>query len=208
MNRILWMIVCCLLSSAAHAASYECDNAQTDIAKMICDSQELNILDFELGNTYKAILNDANDKYKQRISSEQTQWLKNSRDVCKDANCLLKAYLSRLITLITGIKTTVTPVTDKGTNASVVKKFNQDIRQLGMQNNIASCDYVVELVNQATIGHDISYGAICVINFDNKIHRLAICSDTTAGKLTVAKSIGFSYKDVAKFTAKNCPSGG
>jgi uncharacterized protein len=208
MNRILWTIVWCLFFSAAYAASYECDSAKTEIARMVCDNQEVNVLDFELDNKVKALLADANDKTKQRLNSEQTQWLKHSRDVCKDDNCLLKAYLSRLTTLDTGIRTTVTPVTGKDTKTSVAKKFNQDVRQLGMQNNITSCDYVISMVNQVTTSKNVSYGAICAINFDNKVQRLAICNDNVVGKLTVAASTGYSYKDVARFTAKNCPSGG
>jgi len=75
--------------------SFDCAKAQTRIEKMICADQTLREYDEYLGRYYAA----GRDELKAGASclqSDQAQWLKTTREACKDAACLKTAYLNRL----------------------------------------------------------------------------------------------------------------
>ena len=81
----------------APAASFDCDNAATDVERMICNDPALEALDEQLAAAYGAALvaAGANDA---RLTADQRAWLAE-RDRCADADCVAAAYRSRLLTL-------------------------------------------------------------------------------------------------------------
>lgn len=61
---------------------------------MICSSNELAQADVQLAQAYKAALGNTVDK--AALKKEQTAWLKNQRNLCTDANSMLKVYQERV----------------------------------------------------------------------------------------------------------------
>src|SRR4030042_5198380 len=80
--------------SVIFAASFDCGKAASKIEKLICSDDELSKLDESLNEVYLRALNRADIK-EQAIES-QRQWLKYERDVCQDAECIKKAYETRI----------------------------------------------------------------------------------------------------------------
>lgn len=79
----------------AHAASFDCTKAQTQVERLICTTPRLSALDAALGAAYQGALQRADDAKKRRLLAEQRQWLKSVRNVCTDEACILQAYTSR-----------------------------------------------------------------------------------------------------------------
>lgn len=211
MKRIAWIILGCMsLVTTAHAASFDCKKAQTDIEKLICKTRELSNLDWELGKVYQTQLDKADVEKKNFIISEQKEWLKNVRDVCKDKVCLITAYASRLIKVVQHEDVEVMPITEAGAKLSVINEFDSKLRRLGIpKGSIISCDYVIELIQQVSTGRDTSYGAVCTLKggAQGAGYTLNICDDVMIGKLTLGNG-DMSYYGFAKFTLFNCPAGG
>lgn len=95
MGRISWILVGVLtLLPQAHAASFDCSKAATNVEKTICADDKLSQLDSDLAVAYKQAVERSDDK--QKIVQGQRQWLREVRDVCADASCLTQAYTARL----------------------------------------------------------------------------------------------------------------
>lgn len=73
--------------------SFDCGKASTAAERLICSSNELAQADVQLAQAYKAALGNAADK--AGLKKEQASWLKNQRNICTDANTMLKAYQER-----------------------------------------------------------------------------------------------------------------
>ena len=82
------------LLTTAHAASFDCREARTKIEKLICSNDELSKLDESLNEAYLRALNRAD--IKQQTIESQNQWLKYQRNVCQDAECVKRAYETRI----------------------------------------------------------------------------------------------------------------
>ena len=80
------------------AQSFDCAKAQTAVEKMICADKQLRELDEYLGRYYAAARAGV-EGAASCVQSDQAQWLKASRDACKNADCLKAVYLSRLAEL-------------------------------------------------------------------------------------------------------------
>jgi uncharacterized protein len=92
-KRITWVALSLLASASAHAASFDCAKASTNIEKLICGNAELSKLDEEMGEAYKAALRNAGHPISEKQA--QKKWL-ITRDACIDANCVKHAYELRL----------------------------------------------------------------------------------------------------------------
>jgi len=79
------------------AAGFNCEKASSPVEKMICSDNELSGLDSDMAVTYKDAAKKAADSLPLNI--DQKLWLKNTRNACKDAACLKKAYQKRISTL-------------------------------------------------------------------------------------------------------------
>jgi uncharacterized protein YecT (DUF1311 family) len=99
------LIIALFISSGfttiAQAASFDCAKASTAVEKLICADEKLSILDDQLTTAYKAATETATDK--ATLKTQQKNWLKKKRNICKDAECLTKAYQSRIDALAKNI---------------------------------------------------------------------------------------------------------
>ncbi len=88
------LMIIFLIPSGILAASFDCSKVTSEVEKLICGNDELSKLDESLNNSYLQALEwkDVKDK----IIKSQRQWLKNVRNVCKDAECLKSAYETRI----------------------------------------------------------------------------------------------------------------
>lgn len=80
-----------------HAANFDCAKAATQVEQVICKNENLFELDGLLAKAYSAALSKQGDPDALKI--QQRAWLRDTRNLCKDATCLLKAYTSRLVAL-------------------------------------------------------------------------------------------------------------
>jgi uncharacterized protein len=71
------------LITTAQAASFDCENAKSEVEKLICIDEELSRLDETLKETYREALTWTDNK-KQLIQS-QWQGLKKKRNACLNA---------------------------------------------------------------------------------------------------------------------------
>lgn len=100
------------------AAGFDCKKAHTEIEKTICSNNTLSTLDLELNQIFKLARIEAEDK--KSLISGQSDWLKNTRDLCKSADCLQLVYINRISDLKSKIATPpyeagyiLNPATDK-----------------------------------------------------------------------------------------------
>lgn len=85
-------------STLASAQSFDCKKAQTPVEKMVCASPELSTLDEYLGRYYAAgrqVVEGA----ASCLQTDQSQWLRSTRNACQNDTCLKSAYLNRLAEL-------------------------------------------------------------------------------------------------------------
>lgn len=116
MKNIKWIALICLLTYAqVQAASFDCDKARSSLEKQICSNNELSDLDAQVGEVYGAAKQNASTHEAERLTQEQRQWLRNVRNRCEDAACLLKTYKSRLNEL--------DPFADKQLSCEEMRKF-------------------------------------------------------------------------------------
>jgi uncharacterized protein YecT (DUF1311 family) len=94
MKRIFW----CFLSGmsfliTAHAASFDCEKANTKIEKLICSDASLSKFNDDLNAAYRSALHDAQQA--TAIRRDQLQWMKN-RNNCSEIICIKNAYTTRI----------------------------------------------------------------------------------------------------------------
>lgn len=83
--------LCLLTAASAHAASFDCAKARTQVEHLICDTPQISQLDERLAATYKTTL-VGDPSARER----QTAWLRETRNRCEDAACLTSAYQAQL----------------------------------------------------------------------------------------------------------------
>jgi len=95
-----------------HSASFDCAKAKTKIDKLVCGDPKLSDLDDKLTALYNQVL--AKSPVPEDTKEQQREWVKQSRNVCKDADCLQQAYTSRISDLQEQLeKLPFKPVLDK-----------------------------------------------------------------------------------------------
>jgi uncharacterized protein len=77
-----------------HSASFDCAKAKTKIDKLVCGDPKLSELDEKLSGLYKKALELS--PVSEDSKEQQRDWVKGSRNTCKDAACLEEAYTSRI----------------------------------------------------------------------------------------------------------------
>jgi uncharacterized protein len=96
--RFVAAAACCGIASVSTAQSFDCAKAQTRVEKLVCADRSLADLDEYLGRYYAASRAEIPGAA-SCLQSDQSQWLKTTRDVCADGACLKSAYLARLAEL-------------------------------------------------------------------------------------------------------------
>ncbi len=92
---IMWWLV---LGISAQAASLNCSNTASKIDKLICDDDELMKLDGTLSKAYQQSLEQSDNN--RKATEDQQKWLKEVRNLCKDAECLKLSYQDRISKLL------------------------------------------------------------------------------------------------------------
>ncbi len=77
-----------------YLTSFECKKQRSEVEEIICTDEELAKLDNRLGAEIKILLEKSEDT--KAVRDEQKNWLKNNRDKCKDKDCLMTEYKTRL----------------------------------------------------------------------------------------------------------------
>lgn len=93
MFKAIWMLAGFCLAWSAHAASFDCAKATSQVERFICGSTELSQLDDELTRAYRAAL--ANPGREVALRQAQRQWLQE-RNRCTYPLCVKNAYEARL----------------------------------------------------------------------------------------------------------------
>lgn len=76
------------------AAAIDCKHADSKVAKMICESNDLVALDARLNAVYRAALKHAGNP--DRIRRDQRAWVKLAQEGCDSTRFLSVAYLNRI----------------------------------------------------------------------------------------------------------------
>ena len=79
-------------------ASFDCSKAFTKIEKLICSSPETAGSDKRLAQAYSLAKSKAEDQ--QKLKADQADWMKQVRNICTDAACLLSVTETRVQTLM------------------------------------------------------------------------------------------------------------
>jgi uncharacterized protein len=87
-------LVLALAAPAGALAALDCSHAKTNAEKMLCSNSRLAEADDRLAAAYRGALRHGVDP-KDLIESQRV-WLRDARDVCNDAECMLKAYEERI----------------------------------------------------------------------------------------------------------------
>lgn len=93
-----------ILTSTAHAASFDCSKPTKPVERLICETNNLSILDEQLAGAYKAAMKAASPatgtNTSELLKSSQQRWLRTTRDACKNVQCLANAYVGRIALLV------------------------------------------------------------------------------------------------------------
>lgn len=108
MNKVMLLAMgalSSLLGSNAHAASFDCRKASTDIEQMICDTPSLSRRDEQLAAAFKSLKN------RRTFQLIESDWLATVRDECESTQCLEEAYAEQIGFLTA--RPDITPVDEK-----------------------------------------------------------------------------------------------
>lgn len=77
----------------AYSASFDCSKAAHRVEKLICETQELSILDVQMARAYQKAL--VTDGQKKKLRDSQRAWLR-LRNACSQQACLKSLYQQRI----------------------------------------------------------------------------------------------------------------
>jgi uncharacterized protein len=95
--RVVFIAFIVLIPGLSLAAGFNCEKASSAVEKIICSDSELSRMDENMTAAYKKAAASAVDPVP--LSADQKLWLKNTRNACRDASCLGKAYQERIAEL-------------------------------------------------------------------------------------------------------------
>jgi len=228
---------CLGVSTSAISASFDCNFAQTDVEKILCNNPLISRLDHELSIEYRQILKKTDDEGRDKIKSEQRYWLKSIRNSCKTEKCVLRAYSRRLSDFMStacqsndkkmgAIREEVSKlddtlsqevikractylnyVTDDRAIDELITTFNEQLTRSGWNVRVTSCERVLE-VNQVNLsGPGRTYSSYSAICNLGNGSPL-VCDFPIVGKFSLTTSYTSSTIEMAKFALNNCPLGG
>jgi len=79
------------------APSYDCSKVTSGSERLICSNKQLSEADVRLSKAYAEYLTRVTNK--KVAKNQQMYWLKNIRDACSTAECMLNAYAIRIAKL-------------------------------------------------------------------------------------------------------------
>lgn len=176
--------------SSVHSASCDCAKAKTKIDKLICSDARLSEADEKLTALYNEVL--AKTPVSEDAKQQQLEWLKQSRNTCKDADCLEHAYTSRISDLQTQLeKLPFKPVLDKP--LIVLPSSPAEDRDAAAKIGPAIIKKEpLELIGRVSEGHDVA-GANFAINSGKKYYTIRYGWDLTDEQKEVLNKIEDQY---------------
>ena len=75
-------------------AALDCSHARTNTEKMLCSNTRLAEADERLAAAYRGAMRRGADP--KELMESQRVWIRDARDVCNEAECMLKAYEERI----------------------------------------------------------------------------------------------------------------
>lgn len=218
MKEILFTMSLLFITSASSGASFDCQNANTQVEKVICEDAALSRMDEELSSSYKKTLDSLDDIYKKNFIKEQRSWLKYSRNLCEDTTCLMRAYKVRIKQIVackSGCSDTVEDYASNGEHHNLVifrdpnernHSFDLDLksRKLGQ---VVGCEALVDIAVGTAHGNH-SFGGLCKVRSGNDTKYVMMCDDEMIGHFQMlTASSGTSNHELADFTIKYCFGG-
>jgi len=194
---------CLTLPNPALAAGLDCTKTASDVEKMICTTPTLSALDGTLNRFYNWALADAYAADKGKISADQKNWIRQTRDVCTSVGCLTDTYEGRIAELATvkiGEERAASYVSNPADIARITKEMQKALSEVGMSQPVSACSHILSLTS-----HSSSYGAFCDLGTQKNVE---ICEENMLGNLAV-NFYGFevSGRNLAVFTQAACPGG-
>ena len=86
------MILGSAMMAAAHAA-VDCSRARSNSEKLICSNRTLMMAEELMAMSFRQAIHRGNDP--KLLMESQGRWIKDVRDICNDAACMLNAYEQR-----------------------------------------------------------------------------------------------------------------
>lgn len=209
------------LPSLATSASFDCTKALRPAEKLVCRDAELSILDSKLGQSYKSAMGATDAAGKKSLAAEQGHWIIYTRNECRDASCLKKAYLSRSAILERNEKYIIDQSSCEATkgveciNVVVYRdttirilSFNQSILHAKKTGTISSCTQLINLPVGVTGGNS-SFGGLCTLQDGGQSRAVEICNDDMFGhfEMQSVDPLATSKKDVINFIHEECFGG-
>jgi uncharacterized protein len=164
--RIAFLLVaaCSVTMSSVNSASVDCAKAKTKIDKLICSDAKLSEADEKLTALYKEVLGKS--PVPEDTKQRQLEWIKGSRNTCKNAQCLEQAYTSRISDLREQLeKLPFKPLLDK----PLLVLPSQPAEERDAAAKIAPPSAIVkkeplELIGRGCWGHDVAGANVQIIS--------------------------------------------
>ncbi len=150
-----------------HSAGFDCAKAKTKIEQLICANPKLSELDERVTGLYKKVLEQS--PVPEDPKEQQREWVKGSRNTCKDAACLEDAYAHRISDLEKDLKNLpFKPVLNKP--LIVLPSSPAEDRDAAAKIGPAIVKKEpLELIGRVSEGHDVA-GANFAINSGKKYY--------------------------------------
>jgi len=96
----------CFFANNAFATSFDCSGDIKRVEHIICSDKLLSKEDDKLSSLYGEAIRISTNK--DSLKHSQREWLRTSRDKCKDSKCILRSYQER-IQFLQGIIVSISP---------------------------------------------------------------------------------------------------
>jgi hypothetical protein len=168
-----------------HSASFDCAKAKTKIEKLICANPKLSQLDEKVSALYKKVLEQS--PVPEDTKEQQREWVKDPRNLCKDAACLEEAYASRISDLEEDLKRLpFKPALEKPL-LTFPAGPTEEWHAAGLQQPIKKVAF--ELIGRISSGHDAA-GAKYDINSAKTYYTIRYVWDLTDEQKDMLDEIG------------------
>lgn len=87
-------VIIALAVPAPVLAALDCSRAKTNAEKMLCSNSRLAEADERMALAYRGAIHRGAEP--RTLMESQRAWVRDARDVCNDAECMLKAYEERI----------------------------------------------------------------------------------------------------------------
>jgi uncharacterized protein len=95
LKRIVFLVAAIAAAlPATTPAALDCSRAKSNAEKLLCSNPRLAEADERLAFAFRGAVRRGADP--EQLMESQRVWVRNARDVCNDAECMLRAYEERI----------------------------------------------------------------------------------------------------------------